>query len=75
MTTILLREHQECVIVGDYDKHGYYFLGNTKTGWAGALYVNPEHRTYKITILFDKDTVSLGYFREAMKEHGWGEEE
>lgn len=75
MTTILLREHQECVIVGDYDKHGYYFLNNMKTGWVGMLYVNPEHKTYNIVVLFDKDTFSLGYFREAMKEHGWGEEE
>lgn len=73
MTTILLRKHQECVIVGN-DNEGYFLLANTKTGWLGSLLVDTEHRTYKITILFDKDTVSLGYFREAMKEHGWGEE-
>lgn len=74
MTTILLHKHSECVITGDYDKYGYYFLTNTKTGWVGELYVNPEHRTYNIIVLFDKDTSSIGYFREAMKEHGWEEE-
>ena len=73
MSSIILHKHFECVIT-EAPKEGYFLLANTKTGWLGSLLVDTEHRTYKITILFDKDTVSLGYFREAMKEHGWEEE-
>lgn len=38
MTTLLLYKHSECVITGDYDKYGYYFLTNTKTAQGITVY-------------------------------------
>lgn len=70
---LALPKHFECVIAETH-KEGYWLLGNLTTGWLGELRTDLENKTYKITIICDSDTVSLGYFREFLKEDGWEEE-
>lgn len=71
--SIILPKHFECVIK-EAPKEGYFLLVNNKTGWVGGLYVDFDKRTYRTVIIFDNDKVSLGYFREFLKENGWEEE-
>lgn len=73
MSSIILSKHFDCVIV-EAPKEGYYLLANNKTGWVGGLCADLENRTYKITIIFDNDNVSLGYFKEFLRDNGWTEE-
>lgn len=73
MSSMILPKHFECVIVESHTE-GYSLITNSKTGWVGELCIDLENKKYKITIIFDKDTVSLGYFKDFLKENGWKEE-
>lgn len=74
MSSIILTKHTECVIV-EAPREGYYLLANNKTAWFGGLCVDFKNRTYKITTVFDhaQDKVSLGYFKEFLRDNGWKE--
>lgn len=73
MSSIILPKHIDCVIT-EAPKDGYYLMANTDTGWTGGLCVDFESKKFKITIIFDNDKVSLGYFIEFLKENGWDPE-
>lgn len=73
MSSLVLPKHLECVIIESH-KEGYCILVNSSTGWVGGLWADLENKTYKITVMLHPDTVSIGYFKEFLKEHGWEEE-
>lgn len=73
MSSIILPKHSACVIV-DSPKEGCYLMINNSTAWVAGLCVNFESKTFKITVIFDNDKISLGYFREFLKDNEWIEE-
>lgn len=73
MSSMLLPKHFECAIA-DSPKEGCYLLINNKTGWVGGLCADLDNRKYNITIIFDMDKVSLGYFKEFLKDNDWKED-
>lgn len=73
MSSIILPKHTECVI-NEAPKEGCYLMSNNDTGWCAGLCVDFEKKVYNIIVIFDNDTLSLGYFREFLNEEGWIEE-
>lgn len=72
MDCTVLPKNRECIISETTEK-GYFLLLRANTHWMGELYADFEKRIYKVTSVRERDDVTLGYFREFLKDNGWKE--